>query len=135
MHFIFSQREKARQAAIAAHERYEAEQNERAARGEPRLEYFGCVVNAALEALDEPKDTGSRRELRAALEKAGATNPTTDNLFGVGVSGAGQMLLLRPPLPMQMFSKADALLLAAWLVALAEDTEGQFAAAQEAVRR
>ncbi|HMJ14552.1 MAG TPA: hypothetical protein VK524_24235 [Polyangiaceae bacterium] len=74
-------------------------------------------------------------QLRSALEKAGATNRDTCNRFAVSISGQGQVVLLRPPLPFQPMSKADALLMAAWLVALAEDEPGQFTAALESVKR
>jgi hypothetical protein len=52
MKFLFSQREKARKAAIAAHERYEAEGLTSDGR---RIDYWAYVVNAAVAALDEPK--------------------------------------------------------------------------------
>ncbi len=52
MRLIFSQREKARVAAQAAHERYEAEGFSKDGR---RIDYWYYVVNAALDALDEPQ--------------------------------------------------------------------------------
>lgn len=69
MHFPFSQRERARRAAIDAHHRYETEQRRRAARGKTRLEYFGFIVNAALEALDEQAWPAGRMHLMTTRDQ------------------------------------------------------------------
>lgn len=51
--FSFSQRERARRAAIEAAERYPKECDEWRARGETVVpEYWGYVVNAALRVLE-----------------------------------------------------------------------------------
>ncbi len=59
MRFLFSKRELARQAAIAAHERWhrgEAVVTPPGCSGPVQLEYWGYVVNAALEALPGDDD-------------------------------------------------------------------------------
>ena len=54
----------------------------------------------------------------------------TFNKFMVGV-GRGGLCFIMPPPP--FFSKKDALNMAAWLVALAEEDEGEFDAILKAV--
>jgi len=51
----------------------------------------------------------------------------------VGAWGNG-IVIKRPPLPDQLITKQEALLFAAWIVALAEDTPGDFQRVLDAVR-
>ncbi|HKP14421.1 MAG TPA: hypothetical protein VJT85_00085 [Gemmatimonadaceae bacterium] len=62
-------------------------------------------------------------KLRDAIEAAAKCNGRADNAFGVGVTGEGTIVLLRPPMPLQTFTKSRALELAAWIVTLANDEE------------
>lgn len=55
------------------------------------------------------------------------------NKHFVAVAG-DQLTMLNPPRPREALSREDALLLAAWLVALAETKEGQFQALLTAVQ-
>jgi len=55
----------------------------------------------------------------------------TTNKFIVALKGEEVLIIAPPHTPL---SKADALLLAAWLVALAEEDEGEFAAVLAAVQ-
>lgn len=57
----------------------------------------------------------------------------TQNKHLVGVRGGNILMMVTPPRGAEM-SKADALLLAAWIVALAEDNEGEFQAVLDAVQ-
>lgn len=55
--FTFSQRERGRRAALQAAATYDAEMEKRDARGEPRLDWWGYIVNAALAAACEEPTT------------------------------------------------------------------------------
>lgn len=54
----------------------------------------------------------------------------TTNKFGVATKSSGSLVILMPP---RELTKADALLLAAWLVAMAEDEPGEFERVRAAV--
>ena len=56
----------------------------------------------------------------------------TVNKYAVGASGDA-LVMLRPPMAGERISKADALVLAAWLVALADPIGGGFDRALDAV--
>jgi hypothetical protein len=48
------------------------------------------------------------------------------NKFGVSLVSTNAIALLNPPQAFQVLSKKEALMLAAWLVALADPQENQF---------
>ena len=70
--FLFSQRERARKAAMDAHERYPQECEEWSARGSVAVpEYWGFVVNAALDALEPKRSAPESFEDSVALDNGG----------------------------------------------------------------
>jgi hypothetical protein len=62
-----------------------------------------------------------------------STEINTSNLFMVGMVGDGYVLM-KPPRPGEQFTPAEALNLAAYLVAMAEEEEGEFQKVLDAVQ-
>lgn len=57
----------------------------------------------------------------------------TGNKYLIALKG-DDLIFINPPMRGQVISKQDALLLAAWLVAMAEGEEGEFQRVLEAVQ-
>lgn len=58
----------------------------------------------------------------------------TSNMFAVGVPGTGGIVIMQPPLPCQIITKAQALNLAAWLSVLADPDGKEFARIVQAIK-
>lgn len=85
--FGFSQRERARRAAMFAAARYDSEMEQRAARGEVRLDWWGWVVNAALEAAIGRHQWEPTGVAQAHCLRCGAHSPHKDERPEFGCAG------------------------------------------------